>query len=264
MSKRKPQPPKVMQHRTVEIRAEEDADGVITGYAAHFGSIDSYGTFMVKGAFAQTVQQRGSRIPVLWNHWSDTPIGRPTELREDDKGLYFSAEIVEETNAGAEVMALLRKKVPLGMSFGFETLKSRGIEEADKVDWSQSPEFFKDPANRDQVRAIEEVRLWEISVVTFPANEMATIDSYRAVEQIGALSTLLEDLRAGRVSQGDSRWSLLQEVAAFTEDQPEPEPEQPTPLVDPNARRKQLDRQVQIALADARRMGLIEWSQTHV
>ncbi len=235
MSRRKPTPPKALQRRTVEIRAVED-DAGISGYAAHFGSIDSYGTAMKKGAFAKTLQEKADRIPVLWNHWSDSVIGRPTELREDDKGLYFSAEIVEETAQGAEVMALLRKKVPLGMSFGFETIKSRPIEDGDALDWTQAPDFYKDPANHEYVRVIEEVRLWEISVVTFSANEMATIDSVRAAEQVDALSTLLEDLRAGRIPEGDVRWQQLQDVAAFTGTQPEPG-DTPTPLPTTDARR---------------------------
>lgn len=261
MTRRKPTPPKSLQRRTIEIRAI-DGEAGISGYASHFGSIDSYGTAMKKGAFTKTLQERADRIPVLWNHWSDTVIGKPTELREDDTGLYFNAEIVEETAQGAEVMALLRNGVPLGMSFGFETIKSRPMEEGDALDWSQAPEFYKQPENRDYVRVIEEVRLWEISVVTFPANEMATIDSVRAAEQVDALSTLLEDLRAGRIPDGDVRWQQLQDVAAFTGTQPEPDPDS-TPLPTPGARRNDLDRIAQMALAEARRKGLIEWSTTN-
>lgn len=233
MSRKPVAPPKHLQRRTVEIRAD-DTDKGISGYASHFNSIDSYGTAVKKGAFAKTISERGDRIPVLWNHWSDTPIGKPTEMREDDTGLWFNASISEGTQQGKDVMTLLRDEVPLGMSFGFETLRSRPLEEGDQIDWNQAPQFFKD--NPDEARMIEEVRLWEISVVTFPANEMATIDSVRQREQVDALSTLLEDLRAGRLSDDDSRWTLLQDVAAFTATQPEPSDD--TPLPSPDARRR--------------------------
>lgn len=235
MSRKTPAAPKHLQRRTVEIRAE-DIDKGISGYASHFNSIDSYGTAVKRGAFAKTIGERGSKIPVLWNHWADTPIGVPTELREDETGLWFNADIVEETKAGAEVMALLRRGTPLGMSFGFETLRSRPVEDGDDLDWSLAPDWFKNPENKNEVRVIEEVRLWEISVVTFPANEMATIDSVRAAEHVDALTQLLEDLRAGRIEKDDSRWSLLQDVAAFTATQPEPG--QPTPLPIEDARRR--------------------------
>lgn len=254
MSRKTPAAPKHLQRRTVEIRAEDIENG-ISGYASHFNSIDSYGTAVKRGAFAKTIGERGSRIPVLWNHWPDTPIGVPTELKEDDTGLWFNADIVEETKAGAEVMALLRRGTPLGMSFGFETLRSRPVEEGDSLDWSQAPEWFKNPENKDEVRVIEEVRLWEISVVTFPANEMATIDSVRQQEQADALTTLLEDLRAGRIDKDDARWQQLQDVAAFTGTQPEPVTTTPLPTTD--ARRR--NRQAEFALAEARLSGLISW-----
>ncbi len=258
MSRKRPTAPANLHYRTAEIRADSEGAG-LSGYASHFGSIDSYGTAVKKGAFAQTISQRGDKIPVLWNHWPDSPIGKPHELKEDDTGLWFNAEIVEETTAGKDVMALLRRGVPLGMSFGFETLRSRPLEEGDQIDWNQAPQFFKD--NPDEARMIEEVRLWEISVVTFPANEMATIDSVRQREQVDALSTLLEDLRAGRLSDDDSRWTLLQDVAAFTATQPEPSDD--TPLPSPDARRRNLDRLAEVTLAEARHKGLITWSNSN-
>lgn len=254
MGKKTPTPPKHMQRRTVEIRADSDGSG-ISGYASHFGSIDSYGTAMKKGAFAKTIGDRGGLVSVLWQHWSDSPIGKTTELREDDTGLWFNATISDGTTQGKDAMTLLRDGVPLGMSFGFETLKSRPVEEGDDLDWSQAPDFYKQDENREYVRVIEEVRLWEISVVTFPANEMATIDSVRQQEQMDALSTLLEDLRAGRIEKDDARWQQLQDVAAFTATQPEPG--ETTPLLSTDARRR--NRQAEIALAEARLSGLISW-----
>ena len=221
MSRKRPNAPSNLQYRTAEIRADSDGAG-LSGYASHFGSIDAYGTAVKRGAFAKTISERGSRVPVLWNHWPDSPIGKPDELKEDDTGLWFSASISEGTTHGRDVMTLLRDGVPLGMSFGFETLKSRPIEEADSLNWDQAPDFYKDPANREYVRVIEEVRLWEISVVTFPANEMATINDVRQIAQIDALATLLEDLRSGDLTEEDRRWSHLQSIVAALPTQPEP------------------------------------------
>ena len=217
MSRKRPNAPSNLQYRTAEIRAGSD-DAGLSGYASHFGSVDAYGTAVKKGAFAKTISERGGRIPVLWNHWPDSPIGKPDELKEDDTGLWFNASISEGTTHGRDVMTLLRDGVPLGMSFGFETLKSRPIEEADSLNWEQAPDFYKDPANREYVRVIEEVRLWEISVVTFPANEMATINDVRQVAQIDALTTLLEDLRSGDLTPEDRRWSHLHQIVAALDD----------------------------------------------
>lgn len=244
MSRKRPNKPTALQWRTAEVRADSDNAG-LSGYASHFGSIDSYGTAIKKGAFAETIGDRSGRISVLWNHWSDNVIGKTTELKEDDTGLWFNAEIVEETQAGAEVMALLRRDVPLGMSFGFETLKSRPAEEGDNLDWSQAPDFFKTNEGREYVRVIEEVRLWEISVVTFPANTQATIDSVRHNAHLDALTTLLEDLRSGQMSDTDGRRALLHQIVAALPKQPGPEGD-PTPLPTPGARRRNLDAELKL------------------
>lgn len=246
MSRKRPTAPANLHYRTAEIRADNEGAG-LSGYASHFGSIDSYGTAVKKGAFTRTLQQRGDRIPVLWNHWPDSPIGKPVELREDDTGLWFSASISEGTTHGRDVMALLRDGVPLGMSFGFETLKSRPLEDGDTVDWSQAPDFYKDPnQGREYVRIIEEVRLWEISVVTFPANEMATINDVRQAAQLDALATLLEDLRTGPLPDGDGRLALLHQIDALRATA-DPDPAHATPLsVDATARRRNLDAELKL------------------
>ena len=240
-----------IQYRTVELRASDDGAG-FSGYAAHFGSVDAYGTAMKRGAFRKTLKERGDRIPVLYQHNPEWPIGRPTELKEDKTGLYFDAAISEGTSQGRDVMTLLRDGVPLGMSFGFETIKSRPVEESDDLDWSTAPDFFTGKEGREYVRVIEEVRLWEISVVTFPANELAAINDVRHRSQVDALATLLEDLRAGTLDTEDGRWPQLQQiVAAFTE-RSKPEPDESTPLAEQSARRR-ID--ITLALAGLQTIG---------
>ena len=245
MSRKRKNAPPNLQYRTAEIRADDDGAG-LSGYASHFGSIDSYGTAVKRGAFAKTIRERGGRIPVLWNHWSDSPIGKPDELKEDETGLWFNASISEGTTHGRDVMTLLRDGVPLGMSFGFETIRSRPVEEGDILDWSQAPDFYKDPENHEYVRMIEEVRLWEISVVTFPANELATINDVRQIDQIDALTTLLEDLRSGDLTEDDRRWSHLHSIVAAMPTLPEPGT--PTPPPPHDARRRIREAQALLAL----------------
>lgn len=252
MPNRTPNP--AFQYVTAEIRAVSDDGAGLSGYAAHFGNVDSYGTAMKRGAFRKTLKERGDRIPVLWNHWSDAPIGKPTELKEDKTGLYFDATISEGTNQGRDVMTLLRDGVPLGMSFGFETIKSRPIEDGDEVDFATAPDFYKGKDGREYVRLIEEVRLWEISVVTFPANELATINDVRSTQQVTALATLLEDLRTGALTVEDARWTHLQQLVAAYEERKEPEPPDSTPLAADMARRT---RNVEATLALLKAKGWI-------
>lgn len=237
-----------VQYRMAEFRAADDGAG-LSGYASHFWSVDSYMTAVKPGAFRKTLRERGERIPILWQHNPDYPIGRPTVLKEDKTGLKFDAAISERTSKGAEAMALLRDEVPLGMSFGFQTIKSRAATDDDPLD------FTAYKAKADDVEVIEEVRLWEVSLVTFPANELAGISDVRAQAEADALASLTEHIRAGTLT--DEHAALVADlVAAFTERcQPEPEPvEESTPLPDASARR---NRDIAARLALAQYAGLI-------
>jgi HK97 family phage prohead protease len=213
------QPKPTIQYRAFDVRAldADDGDG-FDGHASAWWSVDSYGTAMKPGAFRKTLKERGERVPLLWQHDPWQPIGKPTELKEDKIGLAFKAAVVTETRTGAEAMALLRAGTPLAMSFGFETVKSRPIEDADadKLDWSQAPKFYTTEEGREYARIIEEVRLWEISLVTFPANEGATITAVRSDLELDALSSLLNALRAGPLDERQN--ALCRElVAAYRE-----------------------------------------------
>lgn len=195
-----------IQHRTVELRANVDGPG-FSGHASRFWNVDSWWTAMKPGAFKKTIAERGDKVPVLWQHWTDAPIGRPTELKEDKVGLAFNAQITETSTYGRDAMALLRDGVPLGMSFGFQTIRSRPGTDADPI------EFGEYKGKPEEIEIIEEVRLWEISVVTFPANDQATIESVRASAH---LATLIEHLRAGTLTDADE--ALVADLVAAWEE----------------------------------------------
>lgn len=205
-----------IHYRTAEVRALADGSAGFDGHASTNWVIDSYGTAMKPGAFKKTLKERGDRIPLLWQHDTWSPIGKPTELKEDKIGLAFKASVVTETRAGAEAMALLRAETPLGMSFGFQTVKSRPIEDADDefLDWSQAPSWAKSKEGRVWCSIIEEVKLWEISLVTFPANEAAAISAVRDQQVAALLPSLLDSIRSGTLTEAQTG-QIEQLVAAF-------------------------------------------------
>jgi len=242
-----------IQYRMAEARAADDGAG-LSGYASHFLSVDSYGTAIKRGAFRKTIKERGDRIPVLWQHTPDTPIGKPTVLKEDGTGLFFNAAISEGTTQGRDVMALLRDGVPLGMSFGFQTIKDRSATDEDGLDFTYAPDWFKSKDGRADVRVIEEVRLWEISTVTFPSNEQATITNVRAVAEADAVASLLEHIRAGTLT--DEQAALVADLVAAFRDRAKPKPDDSTSLPDATARHLTL-RDVEIAIALAEAQGVL-------
>ena len=138
-------------------KLETNADGgrlVIKGYASVFGNINSYGYTFDKGAFTNSIQRGG--IKFLFNHNPDMVLGGFVELKEDDYGLYFEATCNAKVRQAQEVHALVSNGDLTGASIGFVTLKEATI---------------------DGVLHKQAVDLWEISIVTFPANELAVVEA---------------------------------------------------------------------------------------
>lgn len=194
-----------LQYRCFDVRALDDASDGFDGHASTFWAVDSYATAMAPGAFRRTLKNKGERRLLLWQHDTDTVIGKTTALKEDKEGLAFAAAVTMGTQRGTEAMALLRDEVPLGMSFGFKTIKDRTAEDADPLDFSQQPDF-----KAKDVRVITEVNLWEVSLVTFPANEAATISAVRSELELDALTTLLDAIKQDDLDEG--RAALVQQI----------------------------------------------------
>jgi len=137
-----------------EIR--ETADGMsFTGYAAVFNSDSEPLPFIERiapGAFKRSLQSR-NEVKLLWNHDAGEPLasvrGGTLRLTEDEIGLRVEATLANTTR-GRDVAELIRSKTIDSMSFGFSVIKDS---------WSSNGE----------VRTLEAVRLFETSVVSWPA-----------------------------------------------------------------------------------------------
>jgi HK97 family phage prohead protease len=140
-----------------ELKESAEQKGIFTGYASVFNNIDSDNDVIVKGAFTNSLAKR--KIKLLWQHKTDEPIGLILEANEDDTGLYVKCQINLETEKGAETYSNLKMGILDKMSIGFKTLDY----EMDKKG----------------VRILKELDLYEISIVTFPANDMAEVDSVK-------------------------------------------------------------------------------------
>lgn len=133
----------------------------IGGYASVFGIVDSQNDVIVKGAFLSAIHN-AKNIKFLWQHDPNTPIGIIKIVAEDDYGLYIEAEINGCTNQGKEALELIKQGAITSFSIGFTVQKSH----------------YNSSSNRE----ITEANLWEISVVTFPANDKAQIHQIKQSE----------------------------------------------------------------------------------
>ena len=106
---------------------------------------------------------------MLWQHEADEPIGVWTEMSEDAKGLKVRGQLCLDTSCGKEAYALLKMGALNGLSIGFISRQ-----------WSYDTET--------DIRTLTEVDLWEVSLVTFPANESARVIGVKASDVAGITS----------------------------------------------------------------------------
>jgi HK97 family phage prohead protease len=131
-------------------------DGAFAGYASVFGHIDSQLDMVLPGAFRKTLAKRGADIKLLWQHNVQEPIGIFTRIEEDERGLYVEGRLLLEVQKAREAYSLLKAGAVRGLSIGYVASRFSVHEETD-------------------VRRISELELYEISLVTFPANDKAQI-----------------------------------------------------------------------------------------
>ena len=164
------------------------ADGTVEGYGSVFGVRDNYDDVIAKGAFIQSLKDHkaaGTMPAMLWQHDADKPIGVWTEMVEDEKGLRIKGQLALETVKGKEAHALLKMGALNGLSIGF-----------------MSKEWAYD---RDtEVRTLTAIDLWEVSLVTFPANEKARVTNVKSADELQAPKDAEKVLRDAGFSKSDA------------------------------------------------------------
>lgn len=205
-----------------ELESADEKTGEFSGYASVFGNVDDSGDIVDKGAFSKTIVEDFARIKILSQHdQCELPIGKPIELREDDKGLYIRGKI-SNTQKGRDIQTLLKDGVLNELSIGY-----------DAIDYEIDEE--------NHVRHLKQIRLWEVSIVTWAMNDQATIDDVKS---------LAEELRAEAKSGKMSRARLnalkpfiavvreLVEILSPFLEPHEPEPSKPDPEPEPPEKQK--------------------------
>jgi uncharacterized protein len=162
--------PAMVEHRAYpiqELQVEDSADTPhIRGYAAVFDSLSlpmgAWGPVPVRekirpGAFRKTLQEADVRA--LWNHDPSYVLGRNKAstlgLREDEHGL--AVDITPPATQWARDLAVSMRRGDVNqMSFGFQVVRD---------EWERG----HDQAGDNATRTLLEVKLFDVSVVTFPA-----------------------------------------------------------------------------------------------
>jgi HK97 family phage prohead protease len=154
--------------------------GEITGYGAIFGNVDRQNDMLVKGAFAASLAEHkaeGTRPVMLWSHDPARVVGTWDDIREDATGLLVSGKLDLDTQGGREARSLLQKGALKGLSIGYAS----------------------DPRQTDYdrnkgTRVLKAVTLYEVSLVSIPANPRAAVTAVKGFGGAGQIERALREL----------------------------------------------------------------------
>jgi HK97 family phage prohead protease len=140
----------------LEFRMDTDSNRFM-GYAAMWDSPSEplpWTEFVRRGAFSKTIND-GADVRLLINH-EGVPLARTKSgtmtLVEDERGLWVEADLDPANPMAATVISAMKRGDMTQMSFAFETIKDS---------WSDDR----------RTRELREVRLFDVSIVTYPAYE---------------------------------------------------------------------------------------------
>ena len=146
------------------------AAGEVEGLASTWSRVpDSFGDTVARGAFARSLaehQANGTLPAMLWSHDTSAPIGRWNEVRETAQGLHVRGRLTLAVQQAAEAHALLKDGALDGLSIGYRTRKSRKVGDG---------------------RELQDVQLFEISLVSMPANSGARVEAVRSALVAGSV-----------------------------------------------------------------------------
>jgi HK97 family phage prohead protease len=155
---------------------------VVEGYASVFGRRDQGGDVVQRGAYGRSLgalAAEGRRVKMLWQHDATQPIGVWDEVREDATGLWVKGRVLVEVTKGREAAALLAAGAIDGLSIGYRTVR------ADRDGKGQ--------------RVLQDVDLWEVSLVTFPMQTEARVSAKGDTLGDGVWRTLAQAIEATRL-----------------------------------------------------------------
>lgn len=178
LAKKSASAPVCYKNITFELKDLTVTGRTVCGYLAAFNNVDSDCDRLLKGCFAKSLAERGvgkgggNNIAHLWQHKMDTPLGNYTVLEERDYGLYFECpydDIQKANDALVQFNSGTLKNFSIGYSYVW-----------DKMQYNKDDDCFD----------ISEVNLYEGSVVTLAANNMALYVGMKGAQRVEEIEIL--------------------------------------------------------------------------
>lgn len=159
-----------MEHlfKSFELKADGD-NGTIEGYFSTYEKTpDSYGDIITPGAFTETLKKReetGHPFPLCFNHDFDKIIGVVDSIEEREHGPYMKGHFLD-TELAQDVRKFIKSGAVYQFSFAYDVLENRKPTEDEKAN--------------NVLNVLTKLDLFEVSVVTVPANQNAIITEVKS------------------------------------------------------------------------------------
>ena len=159
------------KYKSFELKAKEDETGMIAGFFSTYDEEpDSYGDIIRPGAFTETIKKRaesGHPFPLCFNHDFSQVIGAVDKIEDTEKGPYIEAHFLD-TALAQDVRKMLKSGAIYQFSFAYDVLgwEEPSKEQREKGIWN----------------ILTKLEVFEISVVTVPANQNAVATEVKSVE----------------------------------------------------------------------------------
>lgn len=158
-----------MKFKTIELKANE-VGGISGFFSTYDKTPDSYGDIIEPGAFTETIEKRkesGHPFPLCFNHDFSAVIGAVDSVEDTEKGPYIEAHFLD-TQQAQDVRKMLQSGAIYQFSFAYDVLGWR----------APTPEEEK----KGIFNILTKLEVFEISVVTVPANQNAVATEVKTIE----------------------------------------------------------------------------------
>jgi HK97 family phage prohead protease len=190
-----------MERKTLvnaEIKAGSAETGTFQGLASVYNVVDRQGDVVLPGAFTKSIAENGGEIPLLYQHRQDWSVGLG-KLIDTEIGLALDGKLALGVHEADQSWKRMQAGILKSMSIGYDVTLSS----------------FK-----DGVRQLQEIKLWEVSLVTIPANPLAGILGMKSYEDVvGEMAEMVHlvtrEVKAGRVLSGRNIGLVKQAMEAL-------------------------------------------------
>ena len=156
-------------YKSFEMKAADN--GSIEGYFSTYDKTpDSYGDIIEPGAFTETIKAReesGHPFPLCFNHDFSAVIGAVDSVKDTEKGPFISAHFLD-TQLAQDVRKMLQSGAIYQFSFAYDIKGRRNPTEEEEKE--------------GVMNVLTDLEVFEISVVTVPANQNAVATEVKSVE----------------------------------------------------------------------------------